>query len=68
MQVLGMGTTINIEPALRDRLKTYGTAGETYNDILKRLMDNMDREAFFEEVRRAAALPEGEWVGLDDVG
>jgi hypothetical protein len=63
-----MGTTINIEPALRDRLKTFGTAGETYNDILRRLMDNMEREAFFEKVRRIAANPdEFEWTRLEDI-
>jgi hypothetical protein len=67
MQLL-MGTTINIEPALRDRLKTYGMAGETYNDILKRLMDNMDREAFFAEAREMVAHPERfNWTRLEDI-
>jgi hypothetical protein len=61
------GTTINIDPRLRDRLKTYGTAGETYNDILTRLMDNMEREAFFAEARRVAALPDPAFVDLDDL-
>jgi hypothetical protein len=62
-----MGTTINIEPTIRDRLKSYGTAGETYNDILTRLMDNMEREAFFADVRRIAALPDPAFVDLDDM-
>jgi hypothetical protein len=63
-----MGTTINIEPKLRDRLKTYGTAGETYNDILARLMDNMDRDAFLRHVREVREHPERfEWVSLDDL-
>lgn len=63
-----MPTTISIDPKIRDRLKAYGTAGMTYNQILAALMDNTDREAFFAEVRRLAANPETEsWVRLEDV-
>lgn len=63
-----MGTTINIEPKLRDRLKTYGTAGETYNDILARLMDNMDRDAFFRKAREVHDHPERfTWHTLDEL-
>lgn len=67
MQLLMAGTTINIEPRVRDRLKTYGIAGETYNAILTRLMDNMEREAFFAEARRVAALPDSAFTDLDDL-
>lgn len=64
-----MGTTINIEPQIRDRLKAFGTAGETYNDILRRLMDNADKDAFFAEAREMASHPERfEWTRLDDIG
>lgn len=64
-----MPTTISIDPKIRDRLKAYGTAGMTYNQILAALMDNTDREAFFAEVRRLAADPDAEsWVRLEDIG
>lgn len=63
-----MGTTINILPPLRDRLKTYGHSGETYNDILKRLMDNMDRDAFLRKAREVREHPERfEWVDLEEL-
>ena len=41
-------TTIPVKKDVRDRLKQYGTKGETYNDILKRLMDEVDYETFME--------------------
>jgi len=61
-------TTISIDPGIRNRLKSFGTAGMTYNEILSLLMDNTDREAFFAELRRVAANPKAEsWVRLDDI-
>jgi hypothetical protein len=33
---------------VRDRLKQYGMKGETYNDILKCLMNEVDYESFME--------------------
>ncbi len=42
-------TTIPVTKDVRDRLKKYGMKGETYNDILKRLMDEVDFEAFMEK-------------------
>lgn len=63
-----MGTTINIDAQVRDRLKTYGTAGMTYNDILRALMDRVDRDQFFAEARDMVEHPERyQWTGLDDV-
>jgi len=41
-------TTIPLTKDIRDRLKKYGHKGETYNDILKRLMDEVDYESFME--------------------
>lgn len=35
-------TSIPLKKAVRDRLKGYGQKGETYNDILTRLMDVYD--------------------------
>jgi hypothetical protein len=62
-----MVTTITVDPKIRDRLKRYGHAGMTYNDILTRLMDEIDEREFVAELRkRAAALREEDWVDLDD--
>jgi len=38
-------TSISLEKGIRDRLKTYGVKGETYNDIMIRLMDEHDKRA-----------------------
>lgn len=32
-------TSIRIDPGVRDRLKERGTKGETYSDIVERLLD-----------------------------
>jgi len=38
-------TSIPIDKITRDRLKTYGVKGETYRDILTRLMDSYDENS-----------------------
>lgn len=62
-------TSIPLDPVVRDRIKTYGAMGDTYNKILTRLMDEFDRERFVEWMHtRAAELDAGNaWVDLDDV-
>lgn len=59
-------TTIPLDTSVRDRLKAYGTAGMTYNDILTRLMDEHDRDAFLREIRREADETT-EWVDAEDL-
>lgn len=59
-------TTIPVTKDVRDRLKQYGIKGETYNDILKRLMDEVDYEVFME--RQYKKLEEKErFVSLDEI-
>ena len=59
-------TTIPVTKDVRDRLKQYGMKGETYNDILKRLMDEVDYESFME--RQYKKLEEKDkFVSLDEV-
>jgi hypothetical protein len=59
-------TTIPVTKKVRDRLKEYGKKGETYNDILKRLMDEVDYETFME--RQYKKLGEKEkFVSLDEL-
>jgi hypothetical protein len=63
-----MPTTITLDPDIRDRLKRYGHAGMTYNDILRGLMDRFDEQEFVAEMRRMAAEADerGLWVDLDE--
>ena len=59
-------TTIPLDTTVRDRLKRYGTMGTTYNEIVTRLMDQVDRVKFVEEIRRRAASNK-KWTRLEDV-
>lgn len=59
-------TTIPVTKDVRDRLKQYGKKGETYSDILKRLMDEVDYETFME--RQYKKLEEKKkFVSLDEI-
>jgi predicted CopG family antitoxin len=59
-------TTIPVTKEVRDRLKQYGKKGETYSDILRRLMDEVDYETFME--RQYKKLEEKDkFVSLDEV-
>ena len=63
-----MGTTIPLTGPVRDRLRTYGTAGMTYDQILTLLMDQVDRRTFLEETRRRIArLTDKDLVDLEDI-
>lgn len=63
-----MTATIAIPERLRDRLKTFGHAGMSYEDILKAMMDKIDRERFVAECRRIyLETPDAAWVDLEDV-
>ena len=62
-----MPTTITLDAKVRDRLKRYGHAGMTYNDILTRLMDDTDEREFVAELRRRFnEMGDKDWVDLDD--
>jgi len=41
-------TTIPLEKETRDRLRSHGKKGETYDEILKRLMSIAEHEEFME--------------------
>lgn len=58
-------TTISVDPGTRDRLRTFGHAGMSYDEILQRLMDQVDRERFLATLHRQAD-GETEWVELAD--
>lgn len=59
-------TTIPVDSKIRDRLRTYGHAGMTYNQILQKLMDQIEREAFVAEMRRLADKTT-DWVDLENI-
>ena len=42
LQVKYMGTTIYIDERVRDKLKDMGKKGETYNEIIERLIGEKD--------------------------
>lgn len=59
-------TTIPLDTRVRDRLKKYGTMGMTYNEILTRVLDAVDKDAFLAEIRHRAATNK-KWVRLEDL-
>lgn len=61
-------TTIPLSTVVRDRLKSYGSMGDTYNDILTRMMDEIERAAFIARLRMERDDPETEWVTLEELG
>jgi hypothetical protein len=61
-----MTTTIAISESTRDKLKAYGRKGETYEEVISRLMDIVSREMFMEEVYRRLA-EKGEFIPLDEL-
>lgn len=61
-------STIAVHPEVRDRLKTFGHAGMTHEQILNSLMDRVQRDSFVEELRRQyLATPREAYVELDDL-
>ena len=60
-------TSIPVDSRVRDRLKGYGTMGMTYNDILTRLMDEVELEKFVQDMIRVADDPKTPWVRHQDL-
>ena len=59
-------TRIHTTKAVRDRLKTYGQKGDTYTNILERLMDAVDKEEFMGRLYKR--LEENDqFVSLDEL-
>ena len=64
--IMSEATTIPVKKDVRDRLKQYGMKGETYNDILKRLMNEVDYETFMERQYKKREEKD-KFVRLDEV-
>jgi hypothetical protein len=59
-------TTIPITKEVRDMLKLYGLKGETYDNILRRIIKQVDIEDFME--RQYKRLQEKDkFVSLDEI-
>ena len=58
-------TTIQVSKATRDLLRQLGRKGETYDQVLNRLIETARRAAFFQDIDRI--LETEEFVPLDQV-
>ena len=58
-------TTLQVRKGTRERLKTFGSKGESYDGILLRLMEIADERAFF--VRQAHILRKSTFRPLDEL-
>ena len=59
-------TTIPITKEVRDMLKSYGLKGETYDNILRRIMNLVDYEEFMEQQYRFLQEKD-KFVSLDEI-
>ena len=58
-------TTIQIEKDTRDMLKNYGHKGETYDELINRLLITAKKSAFFQELDDI--VENEEFVSLDEI-
>jgi len=58
-------TTIQICKETRDELREFGKKGETYDQVIHKLMKVAKKVAFFEEIDRI--LETEEFVPLDEI-
>lgn len=66
-RIFGMPrTTIGVDRKVRDRLKGFGTKDMDYDEILTRLMDEVEREEFVAAMRREIEETK-DWIDLEDV-
>ncbi|WP_292462970.1 hypothetical protein [Methanolobus sp.] len=59
-------TTIPATQLVRDRLKSYGRKGETYSEILERLMDAVDKDEFMDRMCRRLEEKD-QFVSVDEI-
>ncbi len=58
-------TTLPVRKATRDRLRTFGKKGESYDEILRRLMEIAEESAFYE--RQMRILKESRFHSISEV-
>ena len=59
-------TTIQVEREVKDVLKKMGRKGDTYNEIIKRLIKRSEYIEFMEEQYRILN-GEKEWTSIDEI-
>jgi len=57
-------TTIPVSKELRGQLRRLASKGETYNDLLRRLIEGAEARLFYERERRI--LETDEFIPLDE--
>jgi len=62
---MGEMTTIQIRKETRTEIKEFGKKGETYDQVINKLMNNARKTVFFEDLDRI--IEEEEFVSLDDL-
>lgn len=62
---MGETTTIPLSKETRDLLKKYGQKGETYDELIRRLLDTAEQMEFAKRQKRI--LADEEFVPLDQV-
>jgi len=58
-------TTIQIQKETREELREFGKKGETYEEVIKKLMEIAKRVEFFEDINHI--LETEEFVSLDEI-
>ena len=65
-----MSTTIQIEKGTRERLKRFGHKGESYDDIIERLIncfEELDVEELIEARWNKLQEEKGKYIPLDEI-
>jgi predicted CopG family antitoxin len=65
-----MFSTIQIKKETEDKLKHFGQRGESYNDIIERLMnyfDDLDVEELIKDRWKRLQKEKGKYIPLDEV-
>ena len=58
-------TTIQIQKETREELREFGKKGETYEEVIRKLMEIAKRVEFFEDIDHI--LETEEFVSLDEI-
>ncbi len=66
MEIMKNTTTIQVDKELRDILKKMGRKGDTYSDIIRRLIKKVEYIKFMEE-QYEILDNEKEWVSIDKI-
>ena len=59
-------TTIQVDKNIRDLLRSFGRKGDTYNEIISKLIERARYVEFMEESYRILDSKEN-WVSLDEL-